>query len=597
MKGLRMNDVINTASSNVVSFSAQRSAAGLTNPLKQASLKTHAPGGLPFGFISVEQNIYAVETDEDGNDVEIHICSGLEVVGLCRSKEGRWGHVLHITDPDGQVHMVVLEAAQLVGAPANILKPLVEKGLWVAYGTSVKKHLVNLLQQWKPEARFERTGVLGCIDETFDTFAFADGTSVGKKSIVLDQHLNSVGKAMLARGSLEAWRENVARPCMGNPLMILALSQAFVGPLLGPLEMDGGGFHFLGTSSRGKSTLLGLAASVWGAPQFVQSWRATDNALEDVASTCSSALLALDEMHQVQPKIAGDIVYMLANGRGKQRMSSKGTSNGNSWRVAVLSSGEISLEDHMVTGNKTVQAGQEIRLLGISAVDRKFGAFDDLHGAADARIFSDKLKAATSTNYGHAGRCFVRSIIGKIGKLEAFEGFIKKFVDSVVADRDMQLEGQTLRALKKFATLALAGELATKYGITGWQGGVAIEAAKEMFGLWLESRDTASKTEVDACCEPTREWLIANQDKLKPAGTGKAGEVVGWRDQNWFYLLPATWAAIHGHDTAQSAARLHDAAGMLRSNAGPTLQWKMPRDCPGRPKVYAVRTSIFAAGS
>ena len=379
--------------------------------------------------------------------------------------------------------------------------------------------------------------------------------------------------------------------------MILALSQAFVGPLLGPLEMDGGGFHFLGTSSRGKSTLLGLAASVWGAPQFVQSWRATDNALEDIASTCSSALLALDEMHQVSPKLAGDIVYMLANGRGKQRMSSKGTSNGNSWRVAVLSSGEISLEDHMVSGNKTVQAGQEIRLLGISAVDRKFGAFDDLHGGANARIFSEKLKAATSANYGQAGRCFVQSIIGKIGELEAFECFIKKFVDSVVADRDMQLEGQALRALKKFATLALAGELATKYGITGWQGGVAIEAAQEMFGLWLDRRDTASKTEIDACCELTREWLIANHNELKPAGTCKAGEIIGWRDQDWFYLLPATWAAIHGHDTIQSAARLHDAAGMLRSNAGPTLQWKMPRNCPDRPKVYAVSTLIFAAGS
>lgn len=299
-----MNDVIDTSSSNVVSFSAPRSAAGLTNPLKQASLKTHAPSGLPAGFTLIEQNIYAVETDEDGNDVETHICSGLEVVGLCRSKEGRWGHVLHITDPDGVVHLVVLEAAQLVGAPANILKPLVEKGLRVAHGATVKKHLVNLLQQWKPEARFGRTGVLGWIDESFDTFAFADGTSVGKKSIVLDQHLNSVGKAMCARGSLEAWRETVARPCMGNPLMILALSQAFVGPLLGPLEMDGGGFHLLGTSSRGKSTLLGLAASVWGAPQFVQSWRATDNALEDVASTCSSALLsALAKALEVDPRL------------------------------------------------------------------------------------------------------------------------------------------------------------------------------------------------------------------------------------------------------------------------------------------------------
>ena len=210
-----MNDVINTTPSNVVFISTPKTAAGIINqqgsPLKRTTAKSETPKGLPSGFISIDQDIYAFETDEDGNDVETHICSGLEVVGLCRSKEGRWGHVLHITDPDGLVHLVVLEAAQLVGAPANILKPLVEKGLWVAHGTTAKKHLVNLLQQWKPEARFERTGVLGWIDESFDTFAFADGTSVGKKSIVLDQHLNSVGKAMCARVRLRLggrlWRD------------------------------------------------------------------------------------------------------------------------------------------------------------------------------------------------------------------------------------------------------------------------------------------------------------------------------------------------------------------------------------------------------
>ncbi|WP_332460270.1 DUF927 domain-containing protein [Pseudophaeobacter flagellatus] len=130
-------------------------------------------------------------------------------------------------------------------------------------------------------------------------------------------------------------------------MMILALSHAFTGPLLSVLGRDGGGFHLRGVSSRGKSMLLGVAASVWGAPSFVQSWRGTDNGIEGIAAACNDSLLVLDELHQVEPRVAGEIVYMLANGRGKTRMNSNGRSQQTlRWSVPVLSSGELSLEEH-----------------------------------------------------------------------------------------------------------------------------------------------------------------------------------------------------------------------------------------------------------
>jgi hypothetical protein len=42
-------------------------------------------------------------------------------------------------------------------------------------------------------------------------------------------------------------------------------------------------------------------------------------------------------------------------------------------------------------------------------------------------------------------------------------------------------EGQDKRAAGRFALLALAGEVATEYGITGWPEGEAIKAAAEGF--------------------------------------------------------------------------------------------------------------------
>jgi len=121
-----------------------------------------------------------------------------------------------VTDLDNIERVVILEASQLLGAPNTILKPLLEKGLQVAHDATAKKHLVKLLQEWKPKKRFERTGVLGWADENFDTFVFGDGSSLGKKSVVLDQHLHSAGKLMCARGSFAAWRANVAQPCIGD---------------------------------------------------------------------------------------------------------------------------------------------------------------------------------------------------------------------------------------------------------------------------------------------------------------------------------------------------------------------------------------------
>ena len=50
----------------------------------------------------------------------------------------------------------------------------------------------------------------------------------------------------------------------GHVLLTLAISAALAGPLLHLAGYEGGGVHSLGQSSTGKTTVLRLAASVWG---------------------------------------------------------------------------------------------------------------------------------------------------------------------------------------------------------------------------------------------------------------------------------------------------------------------------------------------
>jgi putative DNA primase/helicase len=111
----------------------------------------------------------------------------------------------------------------------------------------------------------------------------------------------------------------VAKPAAGNSRLILALCTAFEGPVGELLKEEGGGLHFVGSSSIGKTTLLRVAGSVWGGGRngFPQTWRTTDNALEGIARAHSGTLLALDEIGELDPRKAGEVAYMLVNGQAK----------------------------------------------------------------------------------------------------------------------------------------------------------------------------------------------------------------------------------------------------------------------------------------
>ncbi|MFZ3328928.1 MAG: DUF927 domain-containing protein [Methylocella sp.] len=53
---------------------------------------------------------------------------------------------------------------------------------------------------------------------------------------------------------------------------------------------EGGGINIFGQSSKGKTTILQAAASVWGrgaSPGYVQAWRATANGLEGLGACLS----------------------------------------------------------------------------------------------------------------------------------------------------------------------------------------------------------------------------------------------------------------------------------------------------------------------
>jgi putative DNA primase/helicase len=206
--------------------------------------------------------------------------------------------------------------------------------------------------------------------------------------------------------------------------------------------------------------------------------------MEGAAALFNDCLLALDEISECDPREVGAIVYALGNGRGKQRASRTGNARGvTRWRVVVLSSGERTIGTTMAEGGYRAKAGQSVRLLDIPAT-RRFGAWDELHGLPNGAAFADVIRRAAAAHHGHAGRAFLEKITrDRRDFCELLERF--KALPEFSADDG---EGQDKRTAGRFALLALAGEVATEYGITGWPEGAAIEAAAEGFKAWRLTR-------------------------------------------------------------------------------------------------------------
>jgi len=340
----------------------------------------------------------------------------------------------------------------------------------------------------------------------------------------------------------------------------------------------------VGDSSQGKTTALQIAGSVWGAPRFVRTWRATSNGLEATAAALNDTLLLLDEISECDPREIGAIVYALANGTGKQRAARNGYARqSSSWRVITLSSGERTLSTHMAEGGKCAKAGQEARLLDIPATSQAHGLFDNLHDQPDGRSFADTLKQATGRHFGHAGPAFVEALIED--KRDLPELYAKACMIPDLTGRD----GLENRAANVFALLGLAGELATEYAITEWDEGEAMHAAQLGFNLWRKFRgqgQTETRQILDAVSEfilrhgDNRFSCITNSDHASVrdrAGYWKEGN----NDEGRIYLFnsPALREAAAGFDIRRILTALDSA------------NWIVEHDMDKRSKKFKVAGS------
>jgi len=432
-----------------------------------------------------------------GDEEQTWICSPLVVSALVRDANGdAWGRLLEFRDPDGRPHRWACPMELLAGEGTEFRRILMAQGLQIAPAAKSKNLLAVYVQSARVDARATATGKTGWHGRCF---VMADETIGENSESVL---LQTVGEPprMTQAGSLESWQHEIAAFCVGNAWLAFAVSTGLAPPLLAITGDESGGVNFVGSSSTGKTTALRVASSVWGGDEQLNRWRATLNGLEGTAQQHNDRLLPLDEVGQVDARDAGPIAYMLANGTGKHRARRDGLPKpAATWRLLFLSAGEVGLADHMREAGKRVRAGQEIRLADIPAdAGAGFGIFQDLHGFGSGAELADRLNEAVRQHHGTAARAFIR----KLTQHQPEE--IKAGIDSLRREFLAEClpagaDGQSRRVGGRFGLIAAAGELATTFGITGWEPGTASDAAAQCFRAWLDRRGGAdSREEVEA---------------------------------------------------------------------------------------------------
>jgi putative DNA primase/helicase len=570
----------------------------------------------PPGYRLDDQGLWHDEV----RDHKVHpkwLCGPFEVQGLARDPDGNgWAVVIEFCDPDSLKKHETISLAQLTASPGEVRARLAGRGLRIATQKAKAESFVTALIGLKLDARITLCDTTGWIDA--DRFSLPAGM-IAHPSKAHEPALftgNRGGTFYRQAGQIDRWRAEVASLAVDNPLLMFALSIGFSGPLIMPCELDGGGFHFRGGSSSGKSTLAIAAGSIWGGGGklgFAHSWRSTANALEGTAKSHSDTLLILDELALVAAEEAGQAAYALASGQAKARSKADGSLRDRTeWRVQMISTGEISLADHIQTSRRgdRPMAGQEMRLVDMIAdAGQGMGIWTILHGHKDPADQSEALRAATQKHYGHAGPVFVQAYLNDP---DFHLGLVKTAMARFMAAAEQEGDtGQVHRVARRFALVAAAGELATMLGVTHWREGAAFEAALGLFKGWADAYGRDAPREAQAILQTLKGFIDLNpsafgevkadSDDFDSEAGPRAGESrslsrYGWHHslggQAYYLLHKAGWDAVFlGRDPAYAARVVYE-AGYLEKGDG--KHWQKAKKIRGQTqRLYWVKAEIL----
>jgi putative DNA primase/helicase len=255
------------------------------------------------------------------------------------------------------------------------------------------------------------------------------------------------------KGNLATWSDMVKQDVVGHAPLETALAIGFSSAIIGYLsnlydDVDTVVTHLAGNSTKGKTTAALLAVSIFGMPSqkkkgLGKSWNGTSNSLINMLGGNFGIPIVLDELSMSNAASLTSVLYILASGQEKARLSDtiqqrkQGT-----WALAILSTGEQSIFERT---NHNV---------GLTVRTFEFSEVSWTKSAAHA----DAIRKVIQNNYGHAGETFVQSLFDQ--GLDVIDETWKEWQERCAAV--LPNTPFRTRVAKKYAIILAAADLANQ---------------------------------------------------------------------------------------------------------------------------------------
>jgi hypothetical protein len=503
---------------------------------------------------------------------------------------------------DGKIINAAIPATRLHGDPAELARLLADRGVRILPGR--EKDLATYLDACRDLAtkRPWMTTVAkpGWVDGDQMAFVLPDAVLGIADAIYQPAQASHMAESCDTAGALSDWKCRVANPVIHSDVGLFTLCASIAAALVRPAGSDSFGFHFCGLTSRGKTTVLQVAASVWGkgadpgtdSRAYVRRWNSTGNALEAAAAEHCDLPLCLDELGQFRNAAElGRVIYALAGGRGAERLNSNAERRAvREWRTLILSSGEISIVELMAQSGQHQKGGQALRILDIQFP----GLFS---GVEDAGQIVRELKQAAAECYGTAGRALVNWLIDTFKNHADAHASISQLRQQYREDLTSNEQPEIERAAERFALVRIAGDFAIKAGIIDSTPERIAAAVRSIWGMW---RQTVPDVDDGKRAVLSIAQFIATHPGQFPAATDidrLPAVVAGYykNDGDGLYLLTDDGLRAAIGDTAKptALAALVD-AGLLFRNDGDRLKSKHQVNALNRrASFYAIKAEVL----
>lgn len=343
-------------------------------------------------------------------------------------------------------------------------------------------------------------------------------TREGQKTDEIQFRSSSDGEASFASsisecGSLQEWFEIIKR-CQKYPRVLTLMYSSFSAVLLPILGVQNFVVEIFGRSSRGKTTALRVAASVWGNPDesaensFMQTWDSTKVHKERIASMVNGIPMIVDDTKRSKSKdMVAETIYMINSGRGKARANLKGTNETKTFRTVLLSTGETPATSF------TKDGGTRGRTLEISG--RPFN-----NESQQTAIFVKQLEQGLKANYGFAGPMFAAYVANHESEWDSWR---------------KEKESIEIELMSKNSS-PIAGRLASFMAAIIFTVSIVNEAISSIFifpglldSIWDNIIDNAADSNSEkAALQHVVSWAESNQQSFEGREVSGRVPTIGW---------------------------------------------------------------------